>query len=203
MTPRIPEYNRKWRLTHLEQTRKSAREYARRKRQTLTAEELDQLRAHRREWARQHYQKHKAERYAANERWRRAHPEWWRKYHRERARKFRAAMLPEVKAEYARIAKEWRMRNREHMRELYRRSRLRRYGITLEQYEKQLHAQAGVCAVCGNPPGDRSLAVDHNHHTNAVRGLLCSSCNILVGHARDSLHILHKLIEYLRAHDDD
>jgi Recombination endonuclease VII len=60
------------------------------------------------------------------------------------------------------------------------------YGITLEQYEFMLGAQGGACAICGEPEGLRggrlgtatlSLAVDHDHATGFVRGLLCSSCN--------------------------
>lgn len=48
-----------------------------------------------------------------------------------------------------------------------------RYGITLEQYEALSDAQGGVCAVCRQPPGDKALAVDHDHRTGLVRGLLC------------------------------
>jgi len=39
--------------------------------------------------------------------------------------------------------------------------------------------QQGRCAVCLNP--NRRLLVDHDHSTGAVRGLLCTRCNNLVG----------------------
>lgn len=56
-----------------------------------------------------------------------------------------------------------------------------RYGITIEEYDTMLAAQAGVCAICKqNPPNGRilKLAVDHDHATGEVRGLLCQRCNM-------------------------
>lgn len=60
---------------------------------------------------------------------------------------------------------------------------LRRYGITQEQYTQILEQQNGVCAICEKPEtaknqyGLKRLAVDHNHKTNKIRGLLCNRCN--------------------------
>jgi hypothetical protein len=80
------------------------------------------------------------------------------------------------------------------------------FGITLEQYNKMLEEQNGVCAVCGNNEvafdkrtnKNRSLSVDHNHKTGKIRGLLCSNCNHILGKAKDNIIILQKLIEYLK-----
>jgi hypothetical protein len=48
----------------------------------------------------------------------------------------------------------------------------------LEIYEATLAAQGGGCAICGEScPTGRVLAVDHDHVTGAVRGLLCAPCN--------------------------
>lgn len=52
-----------------------------------------------------------------------------------------------------------------------------RYGVTHVDYQRMLQEQGGVCAICGNPPGNRKLAVDHCHETLKVRGLLCHTCN--------------------------
>lgn len=42
--------------------------------------------------------------------------------------------------------------------------RLRRaYGISLEEYGIMLDEQGNVCKICGNPPTDRRLHVDHDH----------------------------------------
>src|SRR3990167_45534 len=55
----------------------------------------------------------------------------------------------------------------------------RHYGIciTLQEYEERLKKQQGVCAICGSPPKRKNLAVDHDHTTGRVRGLLCLRCN--------------------------
>jgi hypothetical protein len=56
-----------------------------------------------------------------------------------------------------------------------------KYGITLEQYNELLDEQRGKCALCRKPPRKRFLAVDHDHETGAVRGLLCTPCNTTMG----------------------
>lgn len=56
---------------------------------------------------------------------------------------------------------------------------LRTHGLTIEQYDKILTKQKGVCAICELPcPTGHRLAIDHDHDTNKVRGLLCVLCNI-------------------------
>lgn len=61
------------------------------------------------------------------------------------------------------------------------------YGLTAEQYDMLLAAQGGRCAICRAKPKSKRLAVDHDHRTGAVRGLLCSRCNHdLMGAAWDS-----------------
>lgn len=74
----------------------------------------------------------------------------------------------------------------------------RHYGITLEEYDKLLEKQDGVCAICGgiNING-RRLYVDHNHRTNKIRKLLCHNCNSLIGYAKENIEILTKVIKYL------
>lgn len=58
--------------------------------------------------------------------------------------------------------------------------RLRRYGLTLDDFDNMMAEQSGVCAICGSPPKKNSLQVDHDHLSEAVRGLLCASCNALL-----------------------
>ena len=63
-----------------------------------------------------------------------------------------------------------------------RKSNLKRlYGLTIEDYDGMLIAQNGVCAICKEGPSEFRLAVDHNHETGAIRGLLCNSCNVRLG----------------------
>ena len=56
----------------------------------------------------------------------------------------------------------------------------RTYGIPRGEYERLLQAQDGRCAICTRRPRARRLAVDHDHHTGRVRGLLCYTCNKFV-----------------------
>jgi Autographiviridae endonuclease VII len=60
--------------------------------------------------------------------------------------------------------------------------RLNRYKITLPEYEKLLADQKGLCAICGksNPSDKREMAIDHDHVTGKVRGILCYGCNRLM-----------------------
>lgn len=66
--------------------------------------------------------------------------------------------------------------------DIWRRQDLRRkYGITPETYDQMLTSQGGICAICGGVPEEgRQLAVDHSHANGALRGLLCSQCNVLL-----------------------
>ncbi len=79
---------------------------------------------------------------------------------------------------------------------------LARYGLTVEQYEAMYRAQNGGCAICtGFNVAGRRLAVDHNHKTSKVRGLLCTGCNAAIGHAKESIDILKGIIAYLEKHE--
>lgn len=65
-------------------------------------------------------------------------------------------------------------------------------------------AQRGLCAVCGHPQTYRRngkllpLAVDHDHETGMVRGLLCHDCNRAIGGLRESADIAFAASQYLR-----
>jgi hypothetical protein len=73
------------------------------------------------------------------------------------------------------------------------------YGITEEQYQELMSAQSGVCAICKGPNvADRRLGVDHDHITNAVRGLLCINCNYGLGYFKDNPDLLIAAINYLK-----
>lgn len=67
--------------------------------------------------------------------------------------------------------------------------------ITRSEYDERLIAQSGRCAVCATPM--QKPCVDHDHRTGEVRGLLCASCNTMLGHAKDSILILGAAIDYL------
>lgn len=60
-----------------------------------------------------------------------------------------------------------------------------KYRLTEEAYEAIFAYQGGVCAGCGEPPRKTRLAVDHDHKTGRIRGLLCWLCNRAIGILRD------------------
>jgi hypothetical protein len=81
----------------------------------------------------------------------------------------------------------------------YRDSKLKAaYGIDLSTYNALLKTQKYVCAICKRVcmTGKR-LAVDHNHSTKKVRGLLCAACNRALGNFGDSTKTLRVAIKYL------
>lgn len=86
---------------------------------------------------------------------------------------------------------------------------LKKFGITSVDYENLLKKQNGGCAICGNPEvakdkhknTPRELAVDHDHKTGKIRGLLCTNHNAVLGHAKDNIEILKNCIKYLKQNE--
>lgn len=72
------------------------------------------------------------------------------------------------------------------------------YGITLDDYDKMFELQTGRCKICNRTQPNKRLAVDHDHKTNKVRGLLCDSCNRAIGLLGDSEEVLLSAIKYLK-----
>jgi hypothetical protein len=65
------------------------------------------------------------------------------------------------------------------------------FNITPEEYDTILAAQYGVCGICRKPPKPgKRLAVDHDHQTSIIRGLLCFYCNKRVLGARSAVVLL-------------
>ena len=72
------------------------------------------------------------------------------------------------------------------------------YGITGEQYEALYEAQGRTCAICKRATGkSKRLAVDHDHGSGFVRGLLCSTCNNILGYIRDDVALASGIASYL------
>lgn len=87
----------------------------------------------------------------------------------------------------------WANRDSERERHL-----VRKYGVTFADYKRMLDEQEGRCAICARPePEHRMFDVDHDHATGVVRGLLCTSCNRVLGHAGDSPERLRAAADYL------
>lgn len=82
----------------------------------------------------------------------------------------------------------------------YRWKRLQ-INLTPEQYDTLFRQQNGVCAICGKADLLRSLAVDHDHQTGQIRGLLCTVCNRwIVSVVEKYPHLVTKASLYLEGY---
>lgn len=79
-------------------------------------------------------------------------------------------------------------------------SRLKKFGLSRNQYETMLSEQKGRCALCNEPLTSRWV-IDHCHMTMKVRGLLHSNCNTLLGLANEDPRRLELAIAYLKRHN--
>lgn len=69
------------------------------------------------------------------------------------------------------------------------------FGISIDEYHRMYNDRNGKCDICGEK--HNVLAVDHNHNTRDVRGLLCGKCNAGIGMLNDSIDRLKSAIDYL------
>jgi hypothetical protein len=118
---------------------------------------------------------------------------------------------PLIKNKKCETAKEWRKNNPEKSREISRKwnkanPEQRRdtqlkylYGLSLDKYNEMVSKQYGCCAICVRPQSKlrKPLCVDHNHVTGAVRGLLCHTCNRVLGMLQDDPKLALNVAKYL------
>lgn len=81
----------------------------------------------------------------------------------------------------------------------------RNYGISKEQYQEKIIAQNNSCEICKTHRSHftKNFAVDHDHKTGKVRGLLCQNCNIALGALKDSLTLINNSLEYLKKYEEN
>lgn len=106
--------------------------------------------------------------------------------------------------------KEYQRERRQVFKTSYAESDLqRKYGIDLLQYSQMFMAQNGKCAICHSDYGghrngeQKALAVDHDHKTGKVRGLLCEPCNQGLGKFKDDANVVLEAYNYLKEHAPD
>lgn len=81
------------------------------------------------------------------------------------------------------------------------------FGMSLKDFQAMHEAQDGKCAICGTKDAgthrgkSKALAVDHDHKTGKIRGLLCEACNQGIGKLKDDPEILRKAADYLSRHE--
>jgi Recombination endonuclease VII len=107
-----------------------------------------------------------------------------------------------------RVAESLRRYRKKYPERLAARARvqnLKRFGITVADYNRIHNEQDGVCKICRRPETTlchgslMSLSVDHCHATNRVRGLLCNTCNRGIGLLGDDPEVLRAAANYLDA----
>jgi len=88
------------------------------------------------------------------------------------------------------------------------RQTIKKYGISVEQFNKKLEEQDGKCAICAIVlTKETAMCVDHDHSCcptstacgGCVRGILCHPCNIGLGGFKDDINYLQAAIRYLSA----
>ena len=71
----------------------------------------------------------------------------------------------------------------------------RMYGITIDDEGRMYADQGGLCKICQRPMTMR--AIDHNHDTKVVRGLLDRTCNLALGQLNDDPAVLRRAARYV------
>jgi predicted nuclease with TOPRIM domain len=96
------------------------------------------------------------------------------------------------------LRKAYQRKNKERNR---LRDRLRKYKLTVSEFSRMLKVLDDKCEICSRIlDSSRKQTIphiDHDHVDNKVRGILCHSCNQILGHSYDNIAILRKAISYL------
>lgn len=115
-----------------------------------------------------------------------------------RRERYRQKHPPKPKS-HPRYSVSRKKRSPDEQRQYYRETKMWSvYKLSPAGYAELLEKQAGRCAIClRKPKKNKVLAVDHDHSTGRVRGLLCGHCNIMLGMARDDPRTLRAAVDYL------
>lgn len=173
-----------------------------------------------------HWRAHKTEYTARSKKWRQEHPDQvraqerkrkpsesrrrkalaraakWEREHKDQKRAIQKRCYEKHREDRCAKARAWYHANKPRALARLRIARLQQYGLTEAEYL----ALGDGCGICGATDDSRTqastgkrfrLAVDHDHDTNRVRGLLCGNCNCGLGYFKDDLALLRKAVAYL------
>ena len=75
-----------------------------------------------------------------------------------------------------------------------------RRGLTVKELRNLFIVQKDLCAICKihKSLSAKGLAVDHDHKTGIVRGLLCINCNNGLGRFKENIKFLENALQYLK-----
>lgn len=148
-------------------------------------------------------QKDPERRNASRRKWVLANPEKdaaakaaWRAANSDKQRAAKEAWRKANLGRFNEAGKAWKKRNPGAMKKY----RLRKYGLTVEQYDAMVLEQGSRCDICrtDTPAKHGQWCIDHDHATGAVRGLLCVKCNAGLGSFDDTTEHLLAAVQYLQ-----
>lgn len=79
-----------------------------------------------------------------------------------------------------------------------------KYGMSLEDRNTIIENQKDTCPICNSKYtytssiSKHSPCIDHCHESGSIRGIICSSCNLVLGKVSDDIEVLENMINYLR-----
>lgn len=109
-------------------------------------------------------------------------------------------LAEDVKAKYKKNPEywvEWRHKNLDKCKSA---DIKRKFGITLVEFEAMMAAQNGICLICEVEfwtLNIRDVAIDHDHVTGKLRGILCRKCNTGIGMMNDDVNVVKRAVKYL------
>lgn len=123
----------------------------------------------------------------------------WREKNKDKAIKNRQNYYLNHKETLAAKRTSRKLKNPEYSkkqaRDWSRKTLLKKYGLTPENFEEMLVKQSRRCAICERLFNKR-INIDHCHKTGATRGLLCTGCNTALGHIEKE-NFLEQATKYL------
>ena len=126
----------------------------------------------------------------------------YRKNNSEKVKKY----YEQNKDKRSKNVKNWRIKYKNKLKD---KSLKKRYNLRLDEYNVLYIQQNGLCAICHKPETKINyiskvpdlLAVDHNHKTGQIRGLLCSRCNRYLGIFEENPEMMNEFNLYLQKYN--
>jgi hypothetical protein len=130
-----------------------------------------------------------------------AYGKTWKKLNPDKVKAYNKKIYQLNKQSLRKYKDEWVKNNPDKVLDAYYKLN---YNITLKDYNNIFKKQEGKCSICSKHQSEfvKRLAVDHNHITGKVRGLLCPKCNKGMGLFNEDIDLILKVIDYLKVHNE-
>jgi hypothetical protein len=172
---------------------------------SLSVEQLEAKRAYNREYQRRWRLEHPDRVKASQKKWcenntlkRRASIKKWRAENKERRNEYQRGWYARNPHKIKEYHENQKRNNPESVKASVIKTGLKRFNLTVREYNAMLEKQGHVCAICGEKnKNGRRLSIDHCHASGFVRGILCNNCNAGIGYFKEDQHLLNAAITYL------